>query len=122
MPEPVEKLGGAVKHEDTIEITWDFKANLSDLPPEGITLDAPESVPLAGSWKLNVDNKKDDPDVLDVDVTHGSPPLGSFGKSVTVKLDFALIAGAGKRRLDGESWDDGLEPSLPATGYESYSG
>jgi hypothetical protein len=29
MPEPVELLDGVVKHEDTIEIRWRFKANLS---------------------------------------------------------------------------------------------
>lgn len=121
MPEPVETLGGAVKHKDAIEITWEFKANLSDLPPGGIHLEAPESVPLPGSWQLNVDKDEDDPGVLSVDATYGSLPLGSLGSSVTVKLDFSLIAGAGKRRLNGASWDDGSEPSLAATGYESYN-
>lgn len=32
------QIAGAVEHEDTIKISWHFKANLSELASEGVTL------------------------------------------------------------------------------------
>ncbi|TKA52514.1 hypothetical protein B0A53_04890 [Rhodotorula sp. CCFEE 5036] len=86
MLEPVESLGGAVEHKDTVKISWHFKANLSELPPEGFDLEAPASVPLPGSWRLELTNEEDDPDELDISVTHGRLPVGSFGKSTSIKF------------------------------------
>lgn len=88
MPEPVELLEGAVKHEDTIEFSWRFKANLSDLPPEGITLDAPAPVPLPGKWSLKLCNDKENPDNLKLHLLYGRLPVGIFGKSVAFKSSF----------------------------------
>ena len=123
MPEPFEQLGGAVKHEDTIEISWQFKANLSELPPGGVILDAPAPVPLPGSWKLELKNQADGSD-LRLLFEHGPLPVGAFGKSVTVKLQFDLVKGADKRRIYEDSWDGAPEPVLaPETprSYDSYS-
>jgi hypothetical protein len=95
MLEPVESLGGAVEHKDTVKISWHFKANLSELPPEGFDLEAPASVPLPGSWRLELTNEEDDPDELDISVTHGRLPVGSFGKSTSIKFQFAIVDGRG---------------------------
>jgi hypothetical protein len=101
MPEPVELLDGVVKHEDTIEIRWCFKANLSDLPPEGVTLRAPGPVPLAGNWELELTDDGVDPDIFRVRVQHGVVPVGAFGRSVVVRVQFARLVGAHERRLHG---------------------
>lgn len=101
MPEPVELLDGVVKHEDTIEIRWRFKANLSDLPPEGVTLRAPGPVPSAGNWELELTDDGVDPDIFRVRVRHGVVPVGAFGRSVVVKVQFAWLVGAHERRLHG---------------------
>ena len=124
MPKPVELLDGAVKHQDTIEISWRFEANFSELPPEGITLDAPGPVPLPGSWKLGLSNDSDDSDDVSVGVRHGDLPIGAFGKSVVVTVQFARLMGAHERRLHRDSWNDGSEPSLDPerdVSYVSYS-
>lgn len=120
MPEPVEQLGGAVKHEDTIGINWQFKANLSELPPEGITLDAPGPVPLPGDWKLQLKNVSDNSDELCLFFKHGFLPVGAFGTSVTVKLRFDLVKGADKRRIAEDVWDGAPEPLLAPDDTRSY--
>lgn len=123
MPEPVELLSGAVKRQDTIEISWRFKANFSELPPEGIILDAPESVPLPGSWQLELFNSEDDPDKLNGRVCFGKLPVGVFGNSVAVKIRSNLLAEGEERRLSTDSWLCSPTPRLaPGTcsAYMSY--
>ncbi|GAA5963152.1 hypothetical protein JCM8115_001037 [Rhodotorula mucilaginosa] len=124
MPALAKRLGGAVKRRETIELNWQFQANLSKLPPEGITLDTPGPVPLPGSWKLEILDETDDMDSLEVNATHGSLPVGAFGKSVTVKLHFDLVIGEFRRRLLEDSWDNGSEPAHApntARSYDCYS-
>ena len=108
MPTPVKQLGGAVT--DTVEISWQFEANLSDLPPEGVILDAPGPVPLPGSWKLELKNDSDDPDILCLSFQYGSLPVGTFGKSVVVKARFARGVGIRPRLLVEEVWSRGVRP------------
>ena len=84
MPEPVVLLDGAVEYEDTVKISWNFKANLSELGPKGITIAGPGRVPLPGNWQLQLRDEADDPDELRVSFQHGALPVGVFGKSVIV--------------------------------------
>lgn len=119
MTGPVEQIAGAVEHEDTIKISWHFKANLSELASEGVTLKTHGPLALPGSWELELRHSHDS-DFLRLSFQHGSLPIGAFGKSVVVKLRFALVLGTEKRLLHEQSWNDGPEPSLAATSYKSY--
>jgi hypothetical protein len=50
MPTPVKFFNGQVKADYHVIMSWDFEANLSDLPPKGIKVKQEQlgAVPLRG--------------------------------------------------------------------------
>lgn len=58
MPTPGKFLRGRVETDYNISMSWEFEANLSDLPPEGINVgpDKLGSVPLRGDWSFSLCN------------------------------------------------------------------
>ena len=102
MPTPGKFLRARVEADYNVSISWDFEANLSDLPPEGIEVEPDKlgSVPLRGDWSLRIRNEGD---VFHIDVLHGKLAYAAFGQRVTVTGEFAYFADGALRHIVTES-------------------
>ncbi|TKA52513.1 hypothetical protein B0A53_04889 [Rhodotorula sp. CCFEE 5036] len=102
MPTPFEYVGGQVDAEYRVTMAWDFKANLSDLPSEGIEVEQKQfgSVPLRGDWCFTIDNEDGD---LSMCAVHGTLPYAALGERVTVTCTFAYFANGALRHIVTES-------------------
>ncbi|TKA52492.1 hypothetical protein B0A53_04868 [Rhodotorula sp. CCFEE 5036] len=76
MPTPIEHVGAKVEAEYRVVISWDFKANLSDLPPEGIKVEQ---------------EKLGEGDTVVMELNHGPLAYAALGKRVTVSGTLAYF-------------------------------
>lgn len=103
MPTPIEYLDAQVDAEYRVSISWNLKAKLSDLPPEGIKFEADKSasVPLRGDWYFQLENEDNQ---LEMMAAHGILAYAAHGERVTVTCEFAYIADGALRQIGTTSW------------------
>lgn len=123
MPRTIEYVGGQVEAEYCVTISWDFKANLADLPSKGIKVKQEQlgsSVPLRGDWSLDLLNRADE---LVIRIRHGGLAYAALGDRVTVSCQFSHLADGALRLLKDYSWPAKVaQPRLHTNGslFTSY--
>jgi hypothetical protein len=103
MPTPIEHVGAKVEAEYRVVISWDFKANLSDLPPEGIKVEQEKlgSVPLRGDWAFRLASEGD---TVVMELNHGPLAYAALGKRVTVSGTLAYFIDGTMHQVSTEPW------------------
>ncbi|GAA5963206.1 hypothetical protein JCM8115_001058 [Rhodotorula mucilaginosa] len=122
MPEPVKFLGGRVKADYNVRMSWDFEANLFNLPPEGIKVKQEQlgSVPLRGDWCFSLSSKYAQPRIL---VEHGRLAYAAHGERVTVTGELAYFADGKLHVIGTTPWlasEPGPGRNAEGTAYGSY--
>ncbi|GAA5987734.1 hypothetical protein JCM10908_007189 [Rhodotorula pacifica] len=94
MPTPVKLLDSSADSSYHVVLSWDFEANLSDLPEDGY--DSPKftstQVPLQGEWQLSLHRDKS---VANVCMRHGKLAFAALGQAITVSLGLDLLSADG---------------------------
>ncbi len=98
MPTPIEYVGATVDADYCVTMSWDFKAKLSDLPPEGFKVEPEElgSMPLGGDWCLSLVSKADR---VVVKIEHGGLAYAALGDRVAVTFSLAYFTDGTLRRI-----------------------
>ncbi|GAA5984445.1 hypothetical protein JCM10908_003349 [Rhodotorula pacifica] len=99
-------LETAVDADYSVVMSWDFEANLWDLPEQSDPIPL-KSVPLRGDWYITITSSKDSEGGLDVNFAlsyHGLEGVAALGEQVEATIRLGWLLDGCLHALDTDEW------------------